>query len=199
MQFRPKAKLDLKILLIDNHDSYTYNLYQYLSTMTMHPVKVIMNDAFASWDDFVASLGSTSASTPDHFDCIVLSPGPGQPSHPTDMGVMLETIRRNADVPILGVCLGHQALGYAYGHEVMLSPCGPVHGLMSSVVYNEGDGTGGTREDPTCQLFRDMPQDFEVVRYHSLIVNFPEGGDSDIEPIAWCNSLKDGKTKPISK
>ncbi|KAL7535762.1 hypothetical protein ACHAXR_006712 [Thalassiosira sp. AJA248-18] len=196
VHFKPKAQLDLKILLIDNHDSYTYNLYQYISTMTIHPLKVVMNDAFSSWDDFVASLGPNSTATDlDQFDCIILSPGPGQPSQPADIGIVLETIRRNANIPILGVCLGHQALGYVYGNEVKLSPCGPVHGLMSSVVYNESDES---EQDLTCQLFRDLPQDFEVVRYHSLVVDFPEPWeDLEIEPIAWCNSLKQTSNSSI--
>jgi len=215
----PKKKLDLKILLIDNHDSYTYNLYQYISTMTIHPVQVVMNDAFSSYDEFITSLNDSSTSTSttsktaddddmlslsDHFDCIILSPGPGQPSHPTDMGIVLETIRHNAQVPILGVCLGHQALGYVYGNEVKLSPCGPVHGLMSEVVYddevvetNEEQWRREEREEErlTCELFRDIPQNFEVVRYHSLVVDFPNDDENKsagmIEPIAWCNSLKE--------
>ncbi|KAL9186989.1 hypothetical protein ACHAXT_010709 [Thalassiosira profunda] len=182
MGFRPKRQLDLRILLIDNHDSYTYNLYQYLSTMTTQPVEVVMNDAFASWADFLSSYGH------NQFDCIILSPGPGRPSHSADMGIVLDTIRRNADVPILGVCLGHQALGHVYGKEVTLSPGGPVHGLTSAVVHDEIGGLE-KEDDLTCQLFRGIPQEFEVVRYHSLVVDCLERDiDSEIEPIAWCNS-----------
>eukprot|EP00577_Skeletonema_sp_RCC1716_P024210 CAMPEP_0113428294 /NCGR_PEP_ID=MMETSP0013_2-20120614/31793_1 /TAXON_ID=2843 ORGANISM="Skeletonema costatum, Strain 1716" /NCGR_SAMPLE_ID=MMETSP0013_2 /ASSEMBLY_ACC=CAM_ASM_000158 /LENGTH=106 /DNA_ID=CAMNT_0000316847 /DNA_START=495 /DNA_END=812 /DNA_ORIENTATION=+ /assembly_acc=CAM_ASM_000158 len=106
--------------------------------MTTHPVKVVMNDAFSTLDDFVDSLdesegrssGDKSNLLQQHFDCIVLSPGPGQPSHASDMGIVLDTIRYSSEIPILGVCLGHQALGYVYGKEVTLAPCGPVHGLM---------------------------------------------------------------------
>lgn len=226
------TKLNLRILLIDNHDSYTYNLYQYISTMTTHPVHVIMNDAYSSYEDFIISLGSSSTSPTttcntnndnssityhnndntqqldQYFDCIILSPGPGQPSHAADMGIVLEVIRRNDKLPILGVCLGHQALGYVYGKEVKLSPCGPVHGLMSSVVFNESrssfdDHDDGyetiTQEDtPTCQLFRGLPQEFNVVRYHSLVVDFStttdnkDGDDSsEIEPIAWCTGINE--------
>jgi len=193
IDYNSEAKLDLKILLIDNHDSYTYNLYQYISTMTIHPVKVIMNDAYSSWEEFIASLGPNStAASLDHFDCIILSPGPGKPSRPTDMGIVLETIRRNANMPILGVCLGHQALGYVYGKEVKLSPCGPVHGLMSAVSFDENENLDQSKQDIVCQLFHDLPQDFDVVRYHSLVVDFPESDDdSEIEPIAWCNGLKE--------
>ena len=171
------TKLNLRILLIDNHDSYTYNLYQYISTMTIHPVHVIMNDAYSSYAEFIISLGdnigstsiptstnnniinsttifndATSDTSPtpsplhldQYFDCIILSPGPGQPSHPTDMGIVLETIRKNDKLPILGVCLGHQALGYVYGKEVKLSPCGPVHGLMSSVMFHDDSSSSSS-------------------------------------------------------
>ena len=203
-------KLDnLRILLIDNHDSYTYNLYQYLSTMTTHPVKVVMNDAFSTLDDFIDSLnesegrssGDKSNLLQQHFDCIVLSPGPGQPSHASDMGIVLDTIRYSSEIPILGVCLGHQALGYVYGKEVTLAPCGPVHGLVSSVYYNSNqqnesdadvDDDDDEREQLSCQLFRGIQQNFNVVRYHSLVVDFPDDAfseDSEIEPIAWCKGL----------
>jgi para-aminobenzoate synthetase len=214
-------KLDnLRILLIDNHDSYTYNLFQYLSTMTTHPVKVLMNDAFSTLDDFLDSLlderSSSTSSRPNrssnddansnllkqHFDCIVLSPGPGQPSHPSDMGIVLDTILYSSQIPILGVCLGHQALGYVYGNQVTLAPCGPVHGLMSSVRYSErqhhsnsnGDCNNNYHEEDelSCQLFRGIQQDFKVVRYHSLVVNCSDSdssNESDIEPIAWCQGV----------
>jgi para-aminobenzoate synthetase len=156
--------------------------------MTLHPVKVMMNDEFDSWDAFMRNVSSTSinggavnhpVSTLDHFDCIIISPGPGRPSHASDMGIVLEAIRRNPDVPILGVCLGHQAIGYVYGCDVKLAPCGPVHGLMSSVFYSGVDGDAN-------QLFDGIPQNFVVVRYHSLVVQFPQS-DLDIEPIAWCS------------
>ncbi|KAL7543480.1 hypothetical protein ACHAWF_007399 [Thalassiosira exigua] len=206
----PFTKLDLRILLIDNHDSYTYNLYQCLSEATTQPVEVIMNDAFPSWDDFLSSLADNDsdsnidsggnyggASLSDKFDCIVLSPGPGRPSREADMGMVLEAIRRNPDVPVLGVCLGHQALGHAYGKEVTLSPCGPVHGLTSAVSYDEEYGEGASRRDgePSdadlkCQLFKGLPQGFDAVRYHSLVVDFSDAMEgSDVEPIAWCDGL----------
>jgi len=198
-------KLDLKILLIDNHDSYTYNLYQYISTMTKHSVDVIMNDAYESVDSFLSSLNNFTTTLNEHYDCIILSPGPGQPSHPSDMGIVLDIIRDHSHVPILGVCLGHQALGYVYGKEVKLSPCGPVHGLMSSVSFDESyddENVGDDIEDGLkCQLFDNLPQDFDVVRYHSLVVDFPPDGNEDvesqIEPIAWCNSLKESTDSSV--
>jgi para-aminobenzoate synthetase len=215
LELSPQFKLsqhkidNLRILLIDNHDSYTYNLYQYLSTMTTHPVRVVMNDAFATLRDFIDSLdeseresdGDENNLLQQHFDCIVLSPGPGQPSHPSDMGIVLDTIRNSSQIPILGVCLGHQALGYVYGNRVTLAPCGPVHGLMSSVYYNsnqhhhsddDDDDANDQRQQLSCQLFRGVKQNFNVVRYHSLIVDFPDDASpdsSEIEPIAWCKGL----------
>ncbi|KAL7472331.1 hypothetical protein ACHAXS_012667 [Conticribra weissflogii] len=224
--FEPKKQLDLRILLIDNHDSYTYNLYQYLSTMTTEPVTVVMNDAYSSWDDFMQHLSgdaSSTASLHEYFDCLILSPGPGQPACPDDMGIVLETIRKNSDIPILGVCLGHQALGYVYGKdkigkksltddiysdgtignnnqgaEVKLAPCGPVHGLMSSVFWLKDDdsiGSNSSGHHLTCQLFNGLPQNFDVVRYHSLVVDFSECRDNlVIEPIAWCNSFNSSAT-----
>jgi len=220
--FKPQKQLDLRILLLDNHDSYTYNLYQYLSTMTTQPVTVVMNDAYSSWGDFMQHLSGNASPTNslrDHFDCVILSPGPGQPACSDDMGIVLEAIRSNSDIPILGVCLGHQALGYVYGNdkvrnnllpddmssddiisnndqgaEVKLAPCGPVHGLMSSVFWLEDDdGNVGNSSNHrlTCQLFEGLPQNFDVVRYHSLVVDFSENHDNlVIEPIAWCDSLK---------
>ena len=179
----PKEQLDLRILLVDNHDSYTYNLYQYLSTMSMHPVKVVLNDEFASWDELMLNVSSKKGeeiSTSDYFDCIVISPGPGRPSHPADVGIVLDAIKRNPDVPILGVCLGHQALGYVYGCDVNLSPRGPVHGLMSSVFFDESS-------EGNCRLFDGIQQHFDVVRYHSLVVEFPDSEELGVEPIAWCS------------
>ena len=194
--FTPNKPLDLRILLIDNHDSYTYNLYQYLSTMSTHPVKVVMNDDFATWDALMHNVSSGLDNTEEfdvstghaghtyhHFDCIIISPGPGRPSHASDMGIVLEAIKRNPDVPILGVCLGHQALGFVYGCEVTLAPCGPVHGLMSAVFYDQERDHKDIN-----QLFYGVPQNFDVVRYHSLVVQFPETDKLDVESIAWCNT-----------
>ena len=191
--FTPKKPLDLRILLIDNHDSYTYNLYQYLSTMTTHPVKVVMNDDFSTWDALMHNMSAGFNNTKEfvgraghayrHFDCIIISPGPGRPSHASDMGIVLKAIKRNPDVPILGVCLGHQALGYVYGCDVTLAPCGPVHGLMSTVFYDQGRDHKDIN-----QLFNRIPQYFDVVRYHSLVVQFPESDELDVESIAWCNA-----------
>ena len=136
------------------------------------------------------------------------------------MGIVLEVIRQNIKLPILGVCLGHQALGYVYGKEVKLSPCGPVHGLISSVVFNESmtrsscdddnfwnDGTIRRENLSVCQLFRGLPQEFNVVRYHSLVVDFSsnnsnsnndeDANSSEVEPIAWCDGINESNSESI--
>jgi len=186
--------LDLRILLVDNHDSYTYNIYQYLSTMTQHAVDVIVNDAYSSWDEFITSLhhdcpedenGGSPINLQDHYDCVVLSPGPGSPTEPSDMGIVLDLIRRNSQVPILGVCLGHQALGYVYGCDVKLAPSGPVHGQLSAVTFEVEE----ENDECTCDLFKNLRRPFDVVRYHSLVVDTSEC--SCIEPLAWCKYQED--------
>lgn len=113
------------------------------------------------------------------------------------MILCLQAIGRNPDLPILGVCLGHQAIGHYYNASVGLASCGPIHGLISKVRYNNdnivndfnGDVTNTMKDVSKCNIFEDIPQNFEVVRYHSLAVTFPnsaEANDLDIEPIAWC-------------
>ncbi len=178
-------KIDLHLVLIDNYDSYTYNIFSYLSTLCKDPPKVISNDAYDSWDDLIQDVGKV--------DGIVISPGPGRPEKKEDIGICLEAIRKNPDLPILGICLGHQALGYHYGARVDLSPFGPVHGLSSRVWHAplHGFDYHGDERLPKCELFKGIPQSFEVIRYHSLVVEFPDETDQNdvsIEPIAWCRS-----------
>lgn len=187
------TKLDLKLILLDNYDSYTYNIYSYLSTICKEPPLVLTNDAFASWTE----LNNTIV---ERFDGIIISPGPGAPQRDQDIGICLEAIAQNPELPILGVCLGHQALGHYYNASVGLAPCGPIHGLISEVRYSNDDFVrsfkeGEIRDSDTMNdaykynLFEGVPQNFEVVRYHSLAVTFPnsaETNDLDIEPIAWC-------------
>jgi len=146
--------------------------------MCKHPPIVVSNDAYASWEELIQSIDVD-------IEGIVISPGPGRPERKEDMGVCLEAIAKNPNMPILGVCLGHQALGHFYNAKVELAPNGCVHGLMSQVYHapfqSKGAGTGagtgtGTNDeasgDMACDLFRDINQSFDVVRYHSLIVDF---------------------------
>ncbi|HEX8716394.1 MAG TPA: aminodeoxychorismate/anthranilate synthase component II [Gemmatimonadaceae bacterium] len=131
------------LLVIDNYDSFTYNLVQYLGELGREPI-VRRNDALT-----VEEVGSLAPGA------IVLSPGP---CTPREAGITVPLIRRwGGQIPILGVCLGHQAIGEAYGGKVIRA--GRVmHGKTSRIEH----GGGG--------LFRDMPSPLEVMRYHSLIV-----------------------------
>jgi anthranilate synthase/aminodeoxychorismate synthase-like glutamine amidotransferase len=139
------------ILLIDNYDSFTYNLYQLLSVLGAH-VEVRRNDAITA--DEIAALRPRG---------IVISPGPGDPSA---AGISCEIITRFAgDVPILGVCLGHQCLGAAFGARIVRSP-ELMHG-KTSMVYHRGQG-----------VFAGLPNPFEAVRYHSLSVDPEQVPDS---------------------
>jgi len=131
------------VLVIDNYDSFTYNLVQYLGELGEAPV-VYRNDAIAVED--VAEIAPRA---------IVVSPGP---CTPREAGITVPLIRRwGSEVPILGVCLGHQAIGEAYGGRVIRARR-VMHGKTSQV---EHDGTG---------LFAGLPSPLEVMRYHSLIV-----------------------------
>src|SRR5919202_3440882 len=135
----------MRTLLIDNHDSYTFNLFRLLGELEGEAPVVVRNDE-VTWDDVVRL-------DPDN---VVISPGPGRPERPRDAGVSLEVLRR-AEVPVLGVCLGHQALAYAFGGTVEHAP-EPMHGRLSRIRH---DGRG---------VFAGLPQDFPAVRYHSLAV-----------------------------
>jgi anthranilate synthase component II len=132
------------LLVVDNYDSFTYNLVQYLGELGEDPT-VVRNDAVTL--DEVAAMAPAA---------IVLGPGPGTPA---EAGITVAAIRRfGATTPILGVCLGHQAIGEAYGGRVIRAPRGVMHGKTSAVRH---DGRG---------LFRDVPSPLEVMRYHSLVV-----------------------------
>jgi len=132
------------LLVIDNYDSFTYNLVQYFGELG-EDVRVARNDEI--------TLDEIDRLAPER---IVISPGPCTPA---DAGVTVPTVRRfGASVPILGVCLGHQAIGEAYGGKVIRAPRGVMHGKTSHVRH---DGTG---------LFEGVPDPLEVMRYHSLVV-----------------------------
>jgi anthranilate synthase/aminodeoxychorismate synthase-like glutamine amidotransferase len=136
----------MKVLLLDNYDSFTYNLAQYLGELG-HAPAVHRNDAI--------SLGEVESMKPDR---IVISPGPGRPE---DAGITIDVIRQwGRRVPVLGVCLGHQGIGHAFGGEVVRAPV-LMHGKVSSVQH---DGRG---------IFAGVAQPFVAGRYHSLIVADP--------------------------
>ena len=146
------------ILMIDNYDSFTYNLVQMLMTAGAE-VEVVRNDA--------AGVEALLARAPEG---IVLSPGPGRPE---DAGVCLELLRRRARVPLLGVCLGHQALGMAFGATVDRAPR-LMHGKTSPVRHQD------------VGIFSGLPDPFEATRYHSLEVKEPTL-PAELEPLAWAD------------
>ena len=130
------------ILLIDNYDSFSYNLYQMLGERC-GDIRVIRNDAM--------TVAEIAALNPSH---IILSPGPGRPQ---DAGVIIDTVKQlGARIPILGVCLGHQAICAAFGAAIVHAKQ-LMHGKQSTVLADTGS-----------VLFRDMPERFAVARYHSL-------------------------------
>jgi para-aminobenzoate synthetase len=147
-------------LLIDNYDSFTYNLFQLLAEENGRDPIVVRNDE-ASWEE-LARLGC---------DNVVLSPGPGRPERERDFGVCAEAIRR-CEVPLLGVCLGHQGLGWVHGGRVVPAP-EPMHGRVRAVEH------GGA------PLFAGIPARFEATRYHSLCLERPL--PDALEEIAWAD------------
>ena len=145
------------LLLIDNYDSFTYNLAHRIGELGA-PVKVVRNDAM--------TLAEIERLAPER---IVISPGPGRPE---TAGVSVEVLRRFADrVPLLGVCLGHQALAIAFGGKVDRARV-PMHGKTSTVAH---DGT---------HLFAGLTGPFEAGRYHSLVI-LPDAVPADFVVSAW--------------
>jgi len=137
----------MTILVIDNYDSFTYNLVQYLGELGCE-IQVRRNDA--------VTLADIGRMAPDR---IVISPGPGLPR---DAGISVAVVQALAgQIPILGVCLGHQAIGEAFGGKIVQAPR-LMHG-KTSLVYHENDS-----------VLSDLPNPFEATRYHSLIVRREE-------------------------
>jgi anthranilate synthase/aminodeoxychorismate synthase-like glutamine amidotransferase len=140
----------MTVVVIDNYDSFTYNLVQYLGELGAD-VRVMRNDAVSVADVRTVKPG-----------CIVISPGPGRPEQ---SGVSMDVIRElGAETPVLGVCLGHQAIGAAFGGSVVRADT-PMHGKTSTI---EHDGRG---------IFRGINSPFVASRYHSLVV-----ADADLPP-----------------
>ena len=146
----------MRTLLIDNYDSFTFNLYQLLGEVNGRPPTVVRNDA--DW----------SLLSPADFDNVVISPGPGRPDRDRDVGIGGRVIDEWS-LPLLGVCLGHQGICHRLGGKVEHAP-EPVHGRVSPVVHT-GEG-----------LFAGLPSPLPVVRYHSLAVTaLPD----ELEAVAW--------------
>jgi para-aminobenzoate synthetase len=151
------ARLDLRGLVVDNHDSYTYNLVQAFAELTRRQPLVVCNDE-CDWGELEG----------EDVDFVVISPGPGRPQRPADLGLSAAAIR-DGRLPLLGVCLGHQAIAYLNGGAVVEAPT-IVHGGRSPIVHR-GDA-----------LFGAIPSGFHAVRYHSLVATrLPP----QLEEIAW--------------
>lgn len=155
------------ILVIDNYDSFTYNLVQYLGELggelpVAAEVPVFRNDQI--------SLAEIQAMQPDG---VVISPGPGRPE---DAGISLDLIKElGPTLPILGVCLGHQSIGQAFGGKIVSAPT-LMHGKTSEITHAN---TG---------VFKGLPQPFTATRYHSLVIDRPSC-PPDLEITAW---IEDG-------
>lgn len=149
----------MKTLLIDNYDSYTYNLYQLLAKVNGEAPTVVANDA-VDWGQVKNA----------DYDNIVISPGPGHPGKEADFGVCARVLAE-AKVPVLGVCLGHQGMAEVFGGRVIHAP-EAIHGRRSGVLHTDSD------------VFSGIPQGFQVVRYHSLVVD-PETLPDCLVKTAW--------------
>ncbi|MBS2009479.1 MAG: aminodeoxychorismate/anthranilate synthase component II [Cyanobacteria bacterium SZAS TMP-1] len=144
-----------KIVIIDNYDSFTFNLYQMLQPLVAEKIAVYKNDEI-TFDELLAMKA----------DKLVLSPGPGHPGNKSDFGLCEEIIKRQPDLKasILGVCLAHQGMAHHFGGTVERAPQ-VVHGKSSRVKIEQ-----------STPLFDGLPEIFEAMRYHSLIAldkNFP--------------------------
>ena len=145
------------IVVIDNYDSFTFNLVQYLGELGVE-LRVIRNDAM--------SVKEVEALRPN---AIVISPGPCTPS---EAGISVELIKTlHRSIPILGVCLGHQAIGQAFGAPIVKAPV-VVHGKVSTI-HHQGNG-----------IFQQVPLEFSAARYHSLVID-PTKLPSELEKTAW--------------
>ena len=147
----------MRTLLVDNYDSFTYNLFHYAAEVNgVEPTVVRNDDPDWRWD-YLAE-----------FDNVILSPGPGTPERSADFGICRQLIE-HCELPLLGVCLGHQGIAHVYGGKVLPAP-EVRHGRLSSVIHSQLD------------IFADLPSPFEAVRYHSLAAtDLPAA----LEAIAW--------------
>ncbi|MEM0373465.1 MAG: aminodeoxychorismate/anthranilate synthase component II [Sulfolobaceae archaeon] len=137
-------------LVIDNYDSFVYNIVQYVAELGSRPI-VIRNDEI--------SLSGVERIEPDR---IIISPGPGTPEKKEDIGIVIDVIRKlGKRIPILGICLGHQAIGYAYGARIRRAKK-IYHGKISKIKHFQNS-----------VLFTEIPEIFEATRYHSLVIDNP--------------------------
>ena len=146
------------IVLVDNYDSFTYNLYQYLGGLGQR-VEVVRNDE--------VSVAQIADMAPEY---IVISAGPCTPN---EAGISMEVIDAlGARIPVLGVCLGHQCIGQLYGGSIVRAPV-IKHGMTDSIEHNGGG------------IFADLPSPFTATLYNSLLVSYEESAQSSLEITAW--------------
>lgn len=142
----------MNVLIVDNYDSFTYNLYQYAGELLEDRNDTFRLDVYRNDEIDIAGVEAGG------YDRIILSPGPGDPADPAYFGVCLDILKGPAQkTPVLGVCLGMQGMAYAYGGVVKRARL-PMHGKTSPV---STDGKG---------VFHNLPEELTVMRYHSLIV-----------------------------
>lgn len=155
------------ILLIDNYDSFTYNIFQYLKQLG-YDVLVKRNDEI--------SLSDIESLKPSH---LILSPGPGRPE---DAGITVDVVRTFAgQIPILGICLGHQAIGYAFGGKIIKAK-DIYHGKASQIKH---DGLG---------VYQGVDDPFTAIRYHSLVI---DRRDVPADLVVTATSLEDGEVMGV--
>ncbi|KAJ9554036.1 hypothetical protein OSB04_018081 [Centaurea solstitialis] len=156
------AKNNNPIIVIDNYDSFTYNLCQYMGELGCN-FEVYRNDELT-----VEELRKKNPRG------ILISPGPGAPQ---DSGISLQTVRElGPDIPLFGVCMGLQCIGEAFGGKIVRSPSGVMHGKSSLVYHNEGGEDG---------LFAGISNPFTVGRYHSLVIEKESFPSDELEITAW--------------
>ncbi|MGP6207560.1 anthranilate synthase component II [Cuniculiplasma sp. SKW3] len=133
----------MKLLFVNNHDSFVYNIVQIAGNLG-YDLDVRMNEDLNGVD-------------PEKYDRVIISPGPGNPQNPRDRGQIMELLKRCINVKVLGICFGHQTIGYFLGSEINVM-AKPLHGEIDTIVHNESP------------LYRNIPERFRAVRYHSLTV-----------------------------
>ncbi|KAI5071252.1 hypothetical protein GOP47_0013503 [Adiantum capillus-veneris] len=162
LQTTQDFKLEKPVIVIDNYDSFTYNLVQYLGSLGC-PMEVYRNDELT-----VEELKMKEPSG------ILISPGPGTPQ---DSGISLETvIKLSPHIPLFGVCMGLQCMGEAFGGKIVRSPLGVMHGKKSLVYYDEHGEDG---------LLAGLPNPFVAGRYHSLVIDKETFPSQELEVTAW--------------
>lgn len=141
----------MKILIIDNYDSFTFNLYQYVGEILIDKNKQFLVDVIRNDEITVAEIKKRE------YQKIIISPGPGDPSDITYFGVCADVLTKlGKNIPVLGVCLGMQGIAHCFGGKVVKAKL-PMHG-KTSVIEHDAEG-----------VFKGLPQNIEVMRYHSLI------------------------------